>query len=29
VEALGGHIHLTSRDHQGTTLAAEIPCGAV
>jgi signal transduction histidine kinase len=29
VEALGGHIHITSRDHQGTTLAAEIPCAAV
>jgi signal transduction histidine kinase len=29
VEALGGHIHITSRDHQGTTLTAEIPCAAV
>jgi signal transduction histidine kinase len=26
VEALGGHIHITSRDRQGTTIAAEIPC---
>jgi signal transduction histidine kinase len=29
VEALGGHIDITSRDHQGTTLAAEIPWIAV
>jgi glucose-6-phosphate-specific signal transduction histidine kinase len=28
VEALGGHIHLTSRHRRGTTLAAEIPCAA-
>jgi signal transduction histidine kinase len=26
VEALGGHLHLASHDHHGTTLAAEIPC---
>jgi signal transduction histidine kinase len=26
VEALGGHLHLTSDDHHGTTLSAEIPC---
>jgi signal transduction histidine kinase len=26
VEALGGHLHLTSYDHHGTTLSAEIPC---
>jgi signal transduction histidine kinase len=25
-EALGGHLHLTSCDHHGTTLSAEIPC---
>jgi signal transduction histidine kinase len=28
VEALGGHIDITSPDHQGTTLVAEIPCPA-
>jgi signal transduction histidine kinase len=28
VEALGGHLHITSRDHRGTTLSAEIPCAA-
>jgi len=28
VEALGGHMHITSRDHNGTTLTAEIPCAA-
>jgi signal transduction histidine kinase len=28
VEALGGRIHIASRDHQGTTLTAEIPCAA-
>jgi signal transduction histidine kinase len=26
VEALGGHLHLASHDHHGTTLSAEIPC---
>jgi len=26
VEALRGHLHLTSYDHHGTTLSAEIPC---
>jgi signal transduction histidine kinase len=26
VEALGGHVHLASHDHHGTTLSAEIPC---
>jgi signal transduction histidine kinase len=26
VEALGGHLHLISSDHHGTTLSAEIPC---
>ena len=26
VEALGGHLHVTSPDRQGTTLTAEIPC---
>jgi signal transduction histidine kinase len=26
VEALGGHLHLTSYNHHGTTLFAEIPC---
>ena len=25
VEALGGHMDITSRDHEGTTLTAEIP----
>jgi signal transduction histidine kinase len=29
VEALGGHIHITSGHRQGTTLAAEIPCAAL
>ena len=29
VEALGGHIDITSRDHEGTTLTAAIPCAAV
>ncbi|AGB23894.1 histidine kinase,GAF domain-containing protein [Mycobacterium sp. JS623] len=29
VEALGGHIDITSPDHHGTTLVAEIPCPAV
>jgi len=28
VEALGGHIDITSRDHEGTTLTAAIPCAA-
>ena len=28
VEALGGQLHITSGDGQGTTLAAEIPCAA-
>ncbi|WP_245839684.1 GAF domain-containing protein [Mycobacterium aquaticum] len=28
VEALGGRIDITSRDHQGTTLSIEIPCAA-
>ena len=26
VEALGGHMDITSRKHEGTTLTAEIPC---
>lgn len=26
VEALGGHMDIASRDHQGTTLIADIPC---
>src|SRR5271166_5139344 len=26
VEALGGHMDITSRGHEGTTLTAEIPC---
>jgi signal transduction histidine kinase len=26
VEALGGHMDITSRDREGTTLTAEIPC---
>jgi signal transduction histidine kinase len=26
VEALGGHLHLSSYNHHGTTLFAEIPC---
>jgi signal transduction histidine kinase len=29
VEALGGHIDITSSDHQGTIVTAEIPCLAV
>jgi signal transduction histidine kinase len=29
VEALGGQIYITSRDQQGTILAADIPCVAV
>ena len=29
VEALGGHMDVTSRDGDGTTLTAEIPCAAV
>ncbi len=29
VEALGGHMDVTSRDGEGTTLTAEIPCAAV
>jgi signal transduction histidine kinase len=29
VEALGGHMHITSAHGQGTTLRAEIPCAAV
>lgn len=29
VEAVGGHIHITSRGHEGTTLSAEIPCAGV
>jgi signal transduction histidine kinase len=28
VEALGGRLHVTTRDGQGTTVAAEIPAGA-
>ncbi len=29
VEALGGHMDITSRDGEGTALTAEVPCGAV
>jgi signal transduction histidine kinase len=29
VQALGGHLRITSGDHQGTTLAAQIPYGLV